>query len=811
MTVAAPEPSPDATDQGPPVELFDPPRSRRTFSPGDLLRLFVGLTLIVIGALVGLVARSTIRGVELDLAELVERLPGPFLEALVTIAQLVTGVIPAVVLIMLLIRRRWRVALLLVLAGVLADLAMGAVDVLVFDRTLQELADLLQGEERLGSGSPTSHVVASMTAIVTVAAPWLGRRWRQALWWGVALIVVLRLLAVTEPAFDVIAALGVGLVVGSALLLVFGSPSSEPHPAELLDGLEAAGLAPRRVERLPTTGSSLRYRVIEHSDRADRELEITVRTPDERDADLLDRAVRRIRFAEAEVELGYRRVDRRIEHEAFALMLAERNGVRAPRLVTVGRTERGSAFLATEASADRAVTEEDLHSEIFLGELWALVGMLHGAGIAHRRLVLGSVRVDVDGRPLLRAFHRSHVAPSIRERARDVAELLTETAIVIGPEKAVGAAVAALGPIPVGDSLRMLQPLALPGESRRRVKQHRGLLDALRAEVSRATGEPDVELERLERVRPRTLLIIGVSAIAFYSLLPQLATIGETVDSFAEAQLIWLVGAAVASILTYVFAAVTFQGAIPQPIPFGSNLRAQTAASFAALVGPAGAGGYAVNARFLQRNGLRPAESAASVTINALAGFAMSAVLLVGFIIWSGRSGSGSGLGAISLPAGSTVLLVLAVLLALVGIALAIGPVRTRVARPLLHALRTAGEQVTSVFQQPVRVLQLFGGATSISLAYIAAIACAVHAFGGGLSLAQIGTAYLIAVAIATLAPTPGGLGALEAALIAGLTGFGMASGPAVAAVLSFRLVTFWLPILPGWIALAWMQRSGEI
>ena len=203
------------------------------------------------------------------------------------------------------------------------------------------------------------------------------------------------------------------------------------------------------------------------------------------------------------------------------------------------------------------------------------------------------------------------------------------------------------------------------------------------------------------------------------------------------------------------------------------------------------------------------------MTIDGLAGFAMHAVLLTGFIVWSGRSGGdgggGLGLGGISLPAGSTVLLVLAILLALVGVVLTIGPVRTKVARPVLDALRTGGTQIASVFQRPARVVGLFGGSTGISLSYVTAIACSVQAFGGGITFAQIGTAYLIAVALATLAPTPGGLGALEAALIAGLTGFGLASGPAVAAVLSFRLMTFWLPILPGWFSLAWMQRNGEI
>jgi uncharacterized protein (TIRG00374 family) len=108
-------------------------------------------------------------------------------------------------------------------------------------------------------------------------------------------------------------------------------------------------------------------------------------------------------------------------------------------------------------------------------------------------------------------------------------------------------------------------------------------------------------------------------------------------------------------------------------------------------------------------------------------------------------------------------------------------------------------------------VIQLFGGSLGISLTYVIAVAATIEAFGGGLSFPQVGAAYLGAVAIATLAPTPGGLGALESAMIAGFTGFGLADGIAVSATLTFRLLTFWLPTAPGWLALNWMQRHDEI
>ena len=787
------------------VELFEPPQTRQPFSPGDVVRLVVGLTLVVVGTIIGWVARSTIEGIELDLVRLVASIPDPFADLSIGLAQLTTRVIPTVALIALLVRRRWRLVLVLVLAGWLADAVMGAVDVGLFNRNF---GDLIESLERDRSGGvftyPTSHSLASTTAVVTVAAAWSSRRWKRALWGVVAVVVVLRLMSITQPAFDVITALGVGLAVGSAVLLLFGSPSNEPRPDELVDALRAVGIRPRRIGRPERSGSALRYQVDDHDDRA---LEVSLRTPDERDADLLTRSYRRFRFADSEVDAGYRRIERRIEHEALVLALAERHAVRMPQFVTLGRTERGAAFVVTDACSDRAVSEADLRSPGFLAELWTLLRDLHDAGVAHRDLQLDSVGVSDDGHARFRAFDRAHVAPSSRERARDVAGLLAETATVIGSAEAVDAAVATLGPERVAPALRMLQPLAFPPATRRRMKEAGPILDQLRHHVSVATGEPDVELDRLERIRPRTLLIIGASTLAFYSLLPQLANLGDTVESFGEARPTWLVATAIASVLTYVFAAISFQGAVAQALPFAPTLRSQIASAFAGLVGPAGAGGFALNARFLQRNGLQSGEAAASVTVNAIGGFAVHFTLLVGFIAWSGRTG----VGGLSLPTGSTILLALAVVLALVGLLLAVAPIRARVVRPLMGMLRTGLGQISAVFRRPARVLALFGGSAGISLSYVAAIAFAVQAFGGGIALAQIGTAYLAAVAIATLAPTPGGLGALEAALIAGLTGFGLASGPAVAAVLTFRLATFWLPILPGWLALVWMQRNDEI
>lgn len=787
------------------VELFDPPPGRRSFAAGDLVRLVSGLVLVGAGALVAEVAQATIEGVEEDLAGAFARLPGQIEAAVLTIAQVVTSFVPLVTLVVLLARRRWRVAVLLVVTGGVATLAMLVADGVVINRDLaQALADL-RAENDVSSAYPTSPVIASTVAVVTVAAPWLSRRWRQTLWYGVGILVVLRLIAVANPAFDLVLAIGVGTVVGSLVLVLFGSPSAEPQPREVLGALRSDGLDPKRIDRVDLGRGSLRYQVLEEGGAR---YDVLLRTPTQRDADLLPRLYRRLRYRSSEVGTRYATVKRRIEHEALILVLAHQAHVRAPRVVRIGTTERGSAYLVTAPAPSAPAGPDDLARPEVLEDLWTQVGELHDAGLAHRRLALEALRVDDEGRVWLEDFDAAQTAPAVTEVARDAAALLVESALVVGPDDAVAAAVRVRGAERVAPALRMLQPLALPPLTRQRVKEHGAdLLTSLRGAVNEATGEPDIELEHLERIKPKTVAITAVSALAFYSLLPQLADFDTTARAFGDAKPLWILAAVAASAVSYPFAAVSFQGAVTDDIPFAPNLRAQVAGSFAGLVGPAGAGGFALNARFLQRLGVSTTDAGGSVAVNAVGGFAVHLLFLAGFVVWAGSTGT----GGLSLPDAQIVLLVVAVLLVIVGVLVAVRPARRRLVAPAIATLKDGLAQIGRTFQNPGRVIALFGGSAGITLTYVVAVACCVEAFGGGISVPQVGAAYLVAVAVATVAPTPGGIGAIESAMIAGFTAFGLADGVAVSSTLTFRLATFWLPLLPGWLALGWMQRNDEL
>lgn len=794
------------TDRAREVDLFDPPPATRSFSPGDVLRAIIGLATILFGAVVAVGAQATVRGLERDLVATFSRLPDPVEVLVQLVLQLVVGLLPLVAFVVLLVRRRWRVAGMMVLASTLASVGLFLAEALVIDRDLTAFLEEIAAEsDSTTSGFPDSSVIASVTAMVVVVAPWLSQRWRRALWAGVGTLVAMRLLVVGNPPFDLVLAVGVGTLVGSLLLLVFGSPSTEPRPVELLAGLRAAGFDPARIERSDGAAGALQYRLTEQGRKA---WVVTLRTPGSTDAELLSRTWRRLRYRSSEVGAPYSSHKRRLEHEALGLVLAERAGARVPPVARLGETEGGSVFLVTPELPIRPVNGEDLRAAGVLDDLWAQVRALHKAGLAHRRLSREAVHVDQGGAVWLLDFDRAQTASAARERARDVAQLLVETGLVVGPEAAVHAAVDALGVPAVADAVRMLQPLAVPGDTRARARGADGdLFEQLRRAVTAQTGQPDIMLEPLERIKPRTALVIGFSAVAFYTLLPQLADFGDTIDAFGSAEPLWLGAALLASVATYVCAAVSFQGSVPDTLPFPANVRAQVAAGFAGLVGPAGAGGFALTGRFLQRNGVDTAAAAASVTVNAAGGFVVHLGLMALFFWWAGRAS----IGGFSLPDSQTVLLVLSVVLAAVGLSVAVGPLRRRVLVPLRDRAARGLADVGRAFRSPVRVVELIGGSTGISLAYVAAVFFCVEAFGGSLTFAQVGAAYLGAMAIATFAPTPGGLGAVESAMIAGLTGFGLGSGIAVSATLTFRLVTFWLPMLPGWAVLNVMQRREEL
>ena len=149
------------------------------------------------------------------------------------------------------------------------------------------------------------------------------------------------------------------------------------------------------------------------------------------------------------------------------------------------------------------------------------------------------------------------------------------------------------------------------------------------------------------------------------------------------------------------------------------------------------------------------------------------------------------------------------VLIALVVLAIPAGRrlLRARLSPMLGQVVR----RLLEIAQQPGKLTRGVGGTLLLSLSYILCLAACVAAFSRSVPITKIALVYLTGSAIGSIMPTPGGLGAVEAALTAGLTAAGVPGAAAASALLLFRLLTFWLPVPFGWGALRYLERRQAL
>ena len=129
-----------------------------------------------------------------------------------------------------------------------------------------------------------------------------------------------------------------------------------------------------------------------------------------------------------------------------------------------------------------------------------------------------------------------------------------------------------------------------------------------------------------------------------------------------------------------------------------------------------------------------------------------------------------------------------------------------------IHAqVRSASAQWAVVGRQPLRALQLWTGSAAVPVLHALTLACITRALGSSIDVGAVFGIYFLASTVSAAVPSPGGFGALDAALIVGLTGDGLTTPMAIAAVVAYRLVTVWIPLLPSACMLGVLHRSAVI
>nr|WP_206440221.1 lysylphosphatidylglycerol synthase transmembrane domain-containing protein [Streptomyces scabichelini] len=276
-------------------------------------------------------------------------------------------------------------------------------------------------------------------------------------------------------------------------------------------------------------------------------------------------------------------------------------------------------------------------------------------------------------------------------------------------------------------------------------------------------------------------------------------TVSDGAARLTSADPWWLLAGFFFMCLGWVAAACVRQGAVPERLPPGLLLASQVAAGTANHVLPASIGAHAVTLRFLQRQGISLARGTASLALYSLVKpLAKTLVLLVFLVAFPGVLGLGE-----LFPDERTLLLVAGG----AGIGLTVAAVLLTFVRPLrrpiLDFVRTALTDARLLHTRPARVLALWGGAAATPLLQASVIASVGFSLGLPLTWAQVTFALLVASTAVGAVPAPGGIGPIDAALVFTMVLFGAPMSLATATIIGYRVLTIWVPLLPGMLVLS--------
>ena len=775
---------------------------RRT--PRDLFRAVVYLVITLAVLVPTILARSAILGFEQDLVRLVSFLSSPAERILVGVLQVVGVIVFLAILITPLVTRRYRLFGYILVGDVVA-----AVLAALLGAVIDERSEVLRNELARRAGVSANAVTdvwgyASLAAAFVVLAPFVSRRWRHAGMVVFGISVLLRIIVSSQLPAELFVAIATGGVAGALTLFAFGRPDQRPTDDAVVGALRASGLPIATLEpaSVDARGSVPYFGTLDDGTA----VFAKVLGDEERSADLLFRLYRWLRFRNLGDERPFSSLRRAVEHEAFLSLQARDLDVSTPRLRAVATTEPDSFVLAYDRIAGSTLdqVEPDTVDDALLRSIWEQVARLRAHRIAHRDLRRANILVDDAGAPWIIDFGFAETAASDTLLDADVAQLICAFAVIVGAARSVDAAVEVLGSAAVAHALPRMQMAALSGATQSALKAQPGLLKEILAEVEARTGVEEVEFEPLSRLSAKQLFTVVMLVLVTYFLLPQLADLPQVWDNVQGANWWWFVAVLAASLGTYLGAALAFMGSVPDRLAFGPTLATQVGSSFVSKLAPAGLGGMALNVRYAQRRGVDAPVAVSAVGLNAVAGVAVHLMLLLVFVLWAGRDA----FGGVHLPDPIYAVYGIVAVLAFSAVSLAVPAVRSLVRTKLLPIIGRSVGGLRAVATSPVKVALLVGGSAMVTLSYVVALYLSTLAFGGHMAFATVGAVYLAGSAVAQAAPTPGGLGAMEAALVAGLRAAGMVAGIALPAVFMFRLATFWLPILPGWGCFTYLRRA---
>jgi uncharacterized protein (TIRG00374 family) len=658
------------------------------------------------------------------------------------------------------------------------------------------------------AGYPVTQLAVAV-AVAAIAFPYLSRPLHRLVSLLLTLAVLAGVCGGQALPVNAISSIALGWGVAAALHLAVGSPLGLPSAAEITEWITDLRMTARDITRAPRQVWGVEQ--FTGRDEAGKTIELSVYGRDASDARILAKLWRFCLYRDSGPTLILDRLQQ-VEHEAYLTLMAGRAGVLVPDVLAAGRfgPSRDAALVTRvpDGVALAEATGADL-ADGTLDETLRAVLRLRDVGIAHGALGGDTIIVSGSG-ACIRDFRRASAGAPAGRRDNDLAAVLGAMAVRAGAERTAAAAVRMLDADTARSALVHLQRSALDPITVAALKHQKDLLAQLRAAVAAGTGIEVPKLAEAKRISWANLLFAVGSLIGIWLIIGVLSDAGDSLAAIKGASWGWVALTFIFAQLPMVAEAWALLGAAVGDLPFGRCVALETSNTFTALVG-GDVAVFALRVRFFQRQGY---DAEAAVSAGAIATTASWTAKTLLFLIAIPFAAGSFHAPTTSGDSQKAVWIILVVILA-AGIVAALVALVPRLRRLVSNKIRphlvNIWANIKTIATEPRKIVYVLGGSTLAQLLVVLALGASLHAVGQHASIATLITVNTLAAIVGGAVPVPGGLGVVEAGLIAGLTSVGIPQDQAVAAVLIQRFCTAYLPPVWGFLTLTWMRRREYV
>lgn len=776
------------------------PLTRRT---NDILRLVLAslfLALVITGSVV---TRPQWIALEKSVSQIVGVLSPTQSDVVYLAYGLAIVALPFMILIGLIVAGQWK------LLGAYATAGLSAIVLLsisgtglaaprwhfdVHDRLSTLPAQLLDDPRWIGM----------LAAVLTVSGPWLPARWRH-WWWTLlwAFVPIHLVISAVVPARSLVG-LAVGWVVGALVVLVVGTPALEVPLDAAVRAMAKAGFVVSRLTVVRPAGRGPLILSADRDDDSGRTALVELYGPHQRSGGALRQLWGKLKLRDTETAPLVTSMRRAVEHRALMTIAIGDAGLANTATVALAPLDRG--WMLHSHKPARGTPIDRCAATTPVVRLWEALRILNDRQIAHGDLRSQHITVD-DGAVLFGSFGSAEYGATDAQLQSDIAQLLVTASALYDPKSAVRAAIDVFGADTILSASRRLTKVAVPRFIRRSVPDAGTVISAARAEVKRQTGADQIKPQTITRFTRSQMIQLVLFGALVYVAYPFISTAPTFFSELKTANWSWALVGLLVSALTYVGAAAALWACADGMVNFWTLSIAQVANTFAATTTPAGVGGLALSTRFLQKSGLSAMRATAAVALQQSVQVIAHIALLV---VFSAAAGASMNLSHF-VPSATLLYLIAGVALGIIGTFLFVPTLRRWLSTEVRPKLNEVVGDLVKLAREPRRLALILLGCAGTTLGAALALWASIEAFGGGTTFVAVTVVTMVGGTLASAAPTPGGVGAVEAALIGGLAAFGVPAAIGVPSVLLYRMLTCWLPVFVGWPVMRWLTTNEMI